>query len=143
MRSAQDQNERYLGLTGLVTEQAYANTTLTARLDHIKEEIFGTHDVVLHRREIIDKKPAPFDRLNDARRRARFDELLIQLIEDAHYTAITVVIAKKEHSERYAVWQFQPYHYCLTNILERYVRWLDERNGQGDVVVESRGKKTI
>jgi len=140
MKSAHDPNERYLGLTGLIMEHEYAAGAFTQSLDRIKSEVFGTTEVVLHRREILNKGPAPFDQLVHEPKRSRFDGLLLQLIEDAEYTAITVVIDKKEHAERYAVWQFQPYHYCLTNLMERYVRWLDEHVGVGDVLVESRGK---
>jgi len=34
-----------------------------------------------------------------------------------------------------------PYHYCLNVLLERYVNFLLENNGYGDVVAEVRGKK--
>jgi hypothetical protein len=62
-------------------------------------------------------------------------------MEESKYRIFTVVIDKKEHREKYAVWQFQPYHYCMTVMLERYVRWLDRINAMGDVLAESRGKK--
>ena len=34
---------------------------------------------------------------------------------------------------------FDPYHYCLTVLVERYVLWLLARKAQGDVLAESRG----
>jgi hypothetical protein len=127
-------------LTGAILETEYAVTTFTALLDALKLDSLDTRDVVLHRREILNRRPAPFDRLTDEAIRRRFDERLIQLIDTAEYTAITVVIDKKEHAERYNVWQFHPYHYCLTTMLERYVLWLRGRGQVGDVMVESRGK---
>lgn len=120
---------------------AYAETTFAAALDKIKLEIFGRSDFSLHRRNVIDRKPDPFLALRDEARRKQFDTLILQLVEEAKYRVFTVVIDKREHRARYSVWQFQPYHYCMTVMLERYVRWLDRINAQGDVLAESRGKK--
>ena len=63
------------------------------------------------------------------------------LLTDLDYTVITVVIDKLEHQQRYATWRFDPYHYCLTVMVERYVRWLSAQSAQGDVLAESRGGK--
>lgn len=140
MKSAQDPNEQYLGLTGVIFDRDYASTIFTEMLDKLKADCFGTSDVVLHRREILNRKPSPFDQLCDESKRREFDEKLLQLIDSAEFTAITVVIDKKEHAERYSVWHFQPYHYCLTTMLERYVLWLRDTGQAGDVMIESRGK---
>jgi hypothetical protein len=68
---------------------------------------------------------------------------VLALIANKPYRAITAVIDKREHRQKYKVWRFQPYHYCLTVILERYVRWLEagDLRVAGDVMAESRGKK--
>ena len=140
LKSAEDPNERYLGLMGIIVNQDHADNGLTQSLNVIKIDIFGTTKVVLHRRELIDKRPPPFDRLRDPQVRTRFDTLILQLIRETEFSAITTLIDKKAHVEQYQVWQSQPYHYCLTAILERYVRWLQNANTVGDVLVESRGK---
>lgn len=54
---------------------------------------------------------------------------------------ITVLIDKKQHTEQYSVWRYDPYHYCLKVLVERYVQWLHHRSAQGDVMAESRGGK--
>jgi len=54
---------------------------------------------------------------------------------------MAATIDKKAHIERYKVWQFDPYHYCLECLLERYVKWMNRNGFYGDVVVESRGRK--
>jgi hypothetical protein len=124
LKSVDDPNERYLGLVGMIVKQVHADTILVQALDEVKLSVFETTRVVLHRRELIDKRPKPFDRLRDPEVRVRFDELILKLIEDTDFTAITILIDKKAHVEQYRVWQSQPYHYCLMNILERYVRFL-------------------
>lgn len=141
MKSSLDPNERYLGLTGVIMRVAHAEGDFTSALNTIKTAVFGRSDFSLHRRDIIDRKPDPFTVLRQEERRKQFDGLVLKLIEDSRYRVFTVVIDKREHKERYTVWQFQPYHYCMTVMLERYVRWLDRFDVVGDVLAESRGKK--
>jgi hypothetical protein len=50
------------------------------------------------------------------------------------------MIDKFEHVNRYPVWQFNPYHYCMRALVERYVLWLNTHDLTGDVIVESRYK---
>jgi hypothetical protein len=50
-----DENQRYLSLTGLVFRQDTHDTRFTARVSAFKREIFGTPDVFLHRRDIINR----------------------------------------------------------------------------------------
>jgi hypothetical protein len=140
LKSSDQPSERYLGLTGVIMWAEYEASDFTNALNDIKTDIFGTTGIVLHRRDIIDAK-APFDALKDEVARQQFDEALLELVRSATYKVCTVVIDKKEHNERYAVWRFHPYHYCLTVLLERYVQRLDRINQVGDVMVEARGKK--
>jgi predicted HicB family RNase H-like nuclease len=109
-------------------------------LNQIKAEVFGTTEIVLHRRNIIDATP-PFQALKDEATRKRFDEAFLQLVKSADYKVSTVLIDKQAHKERYAVWQFHPYHYCLTVLLERYVQRLQRIGATGDVMVEARGQR--
>ncbi len=117
---------------------------LKRRMDAIKLRTFGTTEVVLHRREIIDKAP-PFHPLRNADVRTRFDSDLLQLFMDARYTALTVMIDKHQQIKKYTVYHINPYHYCLTAMVERYVLWLQEKSlsdGRvvvGDVMAEWRG----
>jgi len=141
MKSSLDTNERYLGLTGIVMRAGYAEGDFTVALNAVKESVFGRSDFSLHRRDLINRKPDPFTVLRQEEKRNQFDSLILKLIEDSKYRVFTVVIDKREHKERYSVWQFQPYHYCMTVMLERYVRWLARLDAVGDVLAESRGKK--
>lgn len=140
LKSSDDPNERYLGLTGIIMPREYESAEFADRLNAIKREVFGTQEIVLHRRELLNGEP-PFDKLKDRALRTQFDDLVLGLLEESKYRVFTVIIDKKEHKQRYAVWRFHPYHYCLTVALERYVQWLNKLGQVGDVMVESRGKK--
>lgn len=139
--SGNDPNERYLCLVGIIMDLEYAERHFQAKMDAIKLEVFGTRDIVFHRRELIDKSPAPYDRLNDPLVKERFDDLLIDLVQKSKYTVIAVMVDKQKLREQYAKWHYHPYHYCLTAMVERYVWWLEENNSTGDVMAEARDKK--
>jgi len=141
LNTANDPREQFLCLMGAILEIDYAHAALASMMDSIKVEAFGTKGVVLHRREIIDRKPQPFNCLSDDGLRARFNESLISLIGSSDFSAIAVLIDKKDHIDRYKVWRSHPYHYCLKAMMERYVMFLGERNALGDVMAEWRGIK--
>lgn len=138
-----DPNHRYLSLTGVMLDLEYVATTVFPALEDLKQRYFGSHPdnpVILHRKEMVNKKP-PFDALQAADVQAAFDEDLLELFRRLSFVVITVVIDKLEHRERYKVWRFDPYHYCLMVLVERFVLWLQARDAVGDVMAESRGGK--
>jgi hypothetical protein len=136
--------ERYLSLTGVYCKQRAHDTKITPTIEAAKTKFFGHHPVtnpvILHRKELVRKEP-PFQALWDDATNAAWEAEVLDMLETLPYLALTVMIDKHEHKDRYKVWRFNPYHYCMTAILERYVTWL-KRNGEtGDVVVEARHKK--
>jgi hypothetical protein len=138
-----NENHRYLSLTGVIASIQYVGDVLQPQVEDLKRRYFGSHPddpVILHRKELVNQRP-PFDALRDPDVRLAFDAELLQLIRGLDYVVITAVIDKLEHLTRYQRWANDPYHYCLTVILERYAHWLRERGIQGDVMAESRGKK--
>ena len=54
---------------------------------------------------------------------------------------MTVCLDKKKHRDTYLTWHYDPYHYCLALLLERFTFWLHRKNANGDVMAESRGGK--
>jgi hypothetical protein len=135
-----DPNQRYLSLTGLVFRQDVHDSTFTTRVSAFKRRIFNDPNVVLHRREIIDRAGA-FAVLDDDALRGEFDAQFANLIEYLPGPAFTVSIDKEAHLQKYKVWQFDPYHYVLLCLVERYVRWLKRAGNVGDVMGEARGPK--
>jgi hypothetical protein len=141
--ASRDANHRYLSLTGVVLELGYVDSTVFPTIEGIKRRFFNSHPddpVILHRKELVNKKP-PFDALRDPTIEAAFNNELLQAIRALEYTVFTVVIDKLEHQQKYQTWRFDPYHYCLLIIVERFVLWLRRRSALGDVMAESRGGK--
>lgn len=143
MNHVQELNQRFLALTGVIIETNNNMDVIQPDLDNLKRKYFKIDpdiDVILHRKEIINHCP-PFNSLKDEKIRNRFNKDILDLLRKWDFHVITVVIDKLAHREKYIVWQYQPYHYCLAVMLERYVLFLHYRNNKGDVMVESRGGK--
>ncbi|MFZ0549103.1 MAG: DUF3800 domain-containing protein [Candidatus Promineifilaceae bacterium] len=141
--ASRDPNHRYLSLTGVIMELEYVRTDVFPAIESLKERYFGSHPddpLILHRKELINKR-YPFKQLRDPEIERRFNEELLTLLRKWDYTVITTVIDKLEHQQRYTTWRYDPYHYCLKILVERYVLWLEQRNEIGDVMAESRGGK--
>jgi Protein of unknown function (DUF3800) len=136
-----DENHRYLSLTGVIAELAYVADELHPRIEDLKSRYFGPHPderVVLHRKDLVNQRP-PFQCLLDPDIKKAFDAELLRLIEELEYVVITVVIDKLSHLTQYRSWVYDPYHYCLAVLMERFTMWLDGRKAVGDVMAESRG----
>lgn len=143
LNSSCDENHRFLSLTGVIFELQYVSDILSPELESLKVRYFGSHPdepIILHRKEILQKKP-PFTCLQDGDIERRFNTELLDRLRLWQYSAITVIIDKREHSEKYARWRYDPYHYCLEILVERYRLFLNIANAMGDVMVESRGAK--
>ena len=138
--SSKDPNHRYLSLTGIILELEIARTAFYT-LETLTHDYFNSHPdepVILHRKELLNKK-YPFGRLHDPAIEASFNQSLLKLLRSLDYAVITVTIDKLEHNQRYKAWRYDPYHYCLIVMVERYVSWLQGKNAEGDVMTESRG----
>lgn len=134
--------KRYLGLTGIFIEGEYYRATFQPEIETLKQKHFPHNPdepVILHREDIINRR-GPFWRLRDSEREKAFNEDFLQFTKEQDYCIITVVIDKKAHIERYGEFAYNPYHYCLTVLLERYCGFLNFSNAQGDVMAESRGR---
>jgi len=112
-------------------------------MEALKARYFGSHPddpVIFHRKDLVNRRGS-FFRLRDDGVRATFDTELLSLLRLWRYAVITVCLDKKAHREKYTTWQYDPYHYCLAVLLERFVYFLNRRGVQGDVIAESRGGK--
>ena len=141
LESSDNPNHRFLSLTGVVMELGYVQNTVHPQMEALKQKFFGSHPdepVILHRKEIVNARP-PFQALRDPWVREQFDAEFLQLLSSWDYRVITVCLDKKNHKETYATWRYDPYHYCLAILLERFMFFLRRAGCRGDVMAESRG----
>lgn len=141
MNHVDNPNQRFLALTGVILESDYNLYTVQPEMDVIKRKFFQ-HDpdepVIFHRKEIVNHRP-PFIVLRNQEIKESFNDALLSVLRDWKYNVVTVVIDKKAHRDQYSIWHYQPYHYCLAVMLERFILFLHYQGVSGDVMVESRG----
>lgn len=141
--SSENPNHRFLSLTGIIADLEHVRACIQPELEALKASLFLSHPddpVVLHRKELMGGKP-PFQALRDPKVRERFNGQLLAHLADWQYSVITVCLDKQVHKQTYTTWRYDPYHYCLAVLLERYVFYLEQREASGDVMAESRGGK--
>ena len=143
MGASHDPNHRYLSLTGVIIELGHVRDVVFPEIEGLKRRFFASHPdepLILHRKELVNKS-YPFHALRNPGVESLFNNKLLGLLRELNYVVITVVIDKLEHNQHYQVWKFDPYHYSLAVVLERYILWLKRNDCQGDVMAESRGGK--
>jgi hypothetical protein len=143
LESSDDPNHRFLSLTGVILELGHVERVVHPQMEAIKARFFRSHPddpVTFHRKEMLNARP-PFEALKDDGLRRQFDEELLGLLAAWQYTVITVCLDKKKHKETYTTWRYDPYHYCLAVLLERFAYFLGREGSHGDVMAESRGGK--
>jgi hypothetical protein len=143
LKSSDNPLHRFLSLTGVIIELGYVSDFLFPEIEKLKVKYFKSHPdnpIILHRKELVNAK-YPFKVLKNEEIKSQFDQELLSFLKKWEYTVVTVCLDKKAHKDTYNVWRYDPYHYCLALLLERYTFFLESIFEQGDVMGESRGGK--
>lgn len=135
---------RYLSLTGVAMNRDHARDFLIPRIDRIKAEIFD-HDpdapLILHRKEIMGGKGVYQRIRDDDVLRARFDDRICNVFNDAEYVVITALIDKRWMLDQAHWARRHPYNYLLEIMVEKFVQFLERKHDIGDIMPESRQGK--
>jgi len=137
-------NHRYLSLTGVIFNLELVKDYYFKELENLKQVLFNSHPdepINLHRKDIINKRHN-FKVLYNKDIEKQFNEQLLALLTDWKYYVISVLIDKKEHDEKYSSWwKYDPYHYAMEVVTDRFIQFLREQDAMGDVMFETRGGK--
>ena len=139
-KAVSEVGKRYLALTGIAISEEEAVNSLSPRIDNLKYILTGDYDehFSLHRDEIKDRRGI-YSALLDAEIEAKWNNMIDDLVRNVDYTLFSVVIDKVKHMQKYQK-PNHPYYYCMEVLIERYIKFLEMKNGHGDVMFESRGK---
>lgn len=141
LESSDNPNERFLTLFGAWIEDTEITDVIQPQMREIKREFFqqDPDEAVIFHRKKISRFQGPFKILySDVEKRREFGDRMLRAFEEWPYTAVAVTIDKREHVDKYSVWHYEPYHYCLEVLLERYVLFLHYGDHRGDVMIEAR-----
>lgn len=126
---------------GVILDHTYVDQVLQPEMEKLKRDFFEYHadePVVFHRKDMVNYR-GRFGVLKNPEIESAFNNALLKCFKHWEYSIITVLMDKKEHRDKYQIWKFDPYHYCLAVLMERYLFFLERHNAQGDVLIESRG----
>lgn len=144
LTNLQEDNHRFLSLTGVAMAVTDARDNLEPKLNMIKAELFN-HDpdapLIFHRKDIMGGK-GPFQPIRtNPEFRASFDERILEVYRQTPYTVITALIDKLWMARQHHWVQTHPYHYLMGVLTEKYVQFLERKEAIGDIMPESRQKK--
>lgn len=143
IHSSDNPNHRFLSLTGAIIDLDHVRDTVHPEMEELKHKYFKSHPdepVIFHRKEMVNAK-FPFDSLRDIKFKEQFNNDLLDALRRWQYAVISVCIDKLNHKKIYSKWRYDPYHYCLAILIERFYFFLTDNNATGDVMAESRGGK--
>lgn len=110
-------------------------------LENLKSRYLPHHPdepVVLHREDMMNSRGA-FKALRDETIRHAFDNDLLEIIRQADFKVVAVLIDKQSLLQSYGDSSAHPYHLALGFMLQRYAGFLNHISRAGDVMAESRG----
>ena len=122
LESSDNPLHRFLSLTGAIVELSYVREIIHTQMEELKTRYFDSHPdepLIFHRKKIVNAK-YPFQALRDPEIRANFDRDLLNYLREWEYIVISVCLDKKAHKDTYQIWRYDPYHYCLALLLERF-----------------------
>ena len=141
--SSEDPLHRFLSLTGIIVELNYVRDVIFPQMEELKAKFFSSHPddpLIFHRKKLVNAR-YPFQALRDPDILSVFDHELLNLLSNWNYVVVSVCLDKKIHKDTYQVWKYDPYHYCLALLLERFTFFLEQHKSVGDIMAESRGGK--
>lgn len=142
MKENISEDERFLTLFGVIVNGHHMQTVIQPDMRKIKEKYFKVdpdEPIIFHRKDIARRRGPFKNLLKDKFIRDSFGNDMLVLYRKWDFTAISITIDKKSHFNKYSVWRYEPYHYCLAMLIERYVLYLHYRKLRGDVMIEARG----
>lgn len=110
--NAGNPNHRFLSLTGVIIDLKHVEERVHPEMEGLKRRYFKSHPddpIILHRKELVNKKP-PFTALQDPTTEKDFNRELLGFFRSWEYRVISVCLDKKRHNETYTTWRYDPYH---------------------------------
>jgi len=117
--------------------------SLRLQFNQIKNEIWKSEHVIFHSRD-IRKCDKEFKYLFDLELKARFYEMLDQVISTRDYTIVSSAILKENYIRKYGRLSDDVYEISLSFIIERAVFYLDDLKRKDitlDIIIEKRGNR--
>ena len=132
-----DKNYPIFVLAGCVVSEEHHVQALIPEMKKLKEKLFKNSDIILHYRDYT-RDGKGFEKMGEIEFRESFYKELNELIFKTKFMLIGCIVDKMKHREHY-INAMDPYLLSLTVIIERFVKFLNNKNENGIIIAESRG----
>lgn len=126
-------------LTGVVVKDGIALREIETQFNQLKQQFFGTEEIIFHTSDMTRNRNG-FEKMKDAQFKNHFCDALNTVMMTSKYQVIAAVIDKKKHKERYGDNAFDPYHLCLSALIERFCFEIGNKAAGGMIIAEKRSK---
>jgi len=135
--------DKYLCLLGIIAPFSHYEAFVEPQWNQLRQMFSRDSDPrpIFHFTDVVRRK-GNFSKLYDRQVEQRFRSEFYNFLKNSSFTICCIVIDKNAHLDKYGK-QFarNAYHFCLEMLLERYTKFLSDKNGRGDIIIEGRSKR--
>lgn len=127
----------YFCLSGMIIKRSEYEDILTKKINELKKKHFNSSDIVFHYTEMKNNKN-DFKIFKDAIIRNKFYVDFVNILKASNITIISAYFNKEHMKESYGKCAVSDYDVAFKSVLENFLQFLVENNGDGMIIMESR-----
>lgn len=127
----------YFCLSGMIIKRSEYEDILTKKINELKKKHFNSSDIVFHYTEMKNNKN-DFKIFKDAIIRNKFYVDFVNILKASNITIISAYFNKEYMKESYGKCAVSDYDVAFKSVLENFLQFLVENNGDGMIIMESR-----
>ena len=127
----------YFCLSGMIIKRSEYEDTLTKKINELKKKHFNSSDIVFHYTDMKNNKN-DFKMFKEATIRNKFYVDFVNILRVSNITIISAYFNKEHMKESYGKCAVSDYDVAFKSVLENFLQFLVENNGDGMIVMESR-----
>jgi len=124
-------------LAGCIFSMESYQLKVTAEIEAVKKELFGSSKIILHTADIVHNKHG-FERIVEVDFRNQFYRKINGVLDAMDFKIVACAIKKDKHFNKYGLAALDPYMLSLDCLVERFVYELEKMDRQGIIIAESR-----
>ena len=127
----------YFCLAGMIVERGEYEDILTKKINTLKKKHFKDTGIIFHYTEMKNNKGI-FKKFQDTNVRNSFYVDFVHILKESNVTILSSYFNKQYMKQSYNKCAISDYDVAFKNLLENFVHFLQNNNGDGMVIIESR-----
>lgn len=129
-------NFHHFCLAGLIIEQDTYENEVRPALNTLKQQLFGTTEIVLHHSE-LSRPTSQFAVMKNVENRKAYEKGISDILLLEHVHGLAVAVHEKNALSLYPKMK-DSYNIAFQLIVENFVNFLERNNAKGNIIMESR-----